>query len=347
MDDEKFQELKKNLALAKKTPLNFAFALGSGKNENVCEMHRKLPLNKLRQMAKKEAGSNKIICGVASVEGKLLSVTCEEEPARPLVKALKKFLIDIKLKHKIQILDLDGSVLVDDEEDTGPQTSAEPGADVEDDIQVDEGLTPEELEVLNEQFAKLKQLAQTVSDRKPAIAASLTAATDGIRTLIDARDVDRARAAMAKLATVLRKQNEDQDPKTDTQAVSAAIKKLLQLRNEIDDGYSNLMSVMSKHEDEQIRRIATDGHQKIFGGAGGVLDGIETDLFAAVAVWNKAKGDDRSAAEDEIRHCVKRLRTHLSSDKLIGLLENNPFGATLQIAQPLTSVLSEIDEHLA
>ncbi|WP_171173400.1 hypothetical protein [Ruegeria sp. HKCCD8929] len=96
-----------------------------------------------------------------------------------------------------------------------------------------------------------------------------------------------------------------------------------------------------------MRKIASDGHQNIFGGADGALGGTDADLFAAVATWNASTAEARRSAEGDIKHCIGQLKTHLDSNTFIRLVENNPFGTSLQISQPLNSVLSEIESQIA
>lgn len=336
MDDAQLKELKGNLGLAKKVQLNFAFAPGSGRNESACEMHRKLPPNKLRLSVKKQSGSAKVLCGVASVEGKMLSLTCEEEPPRPLIKALRKFLIEVKLKHKIQILDLDGSVLVADEEDeiANQGTKDASIAEVEDTS-------------VREEFAALSAKVQYSADQTPDRSDAMLGALNTIEKLIDAGQAGKARAGMERLATALEKQSAAPKSKTDSKGVSASIKKLLKLRVDTDASYDKLKATLAGNDDPRISRIATHGRKAVFGGSDGLLDGMESDLFAAVAVWNKSTGDDRIAAEAEIRFCIKQLRAHVKDSTLIRLLEKNPFGESFQVAAPLVAVLDEIDSQLA
>lgn len=336
MDDAQLKELKGNLALARKIPLNFAFAPGSGRKESACEMHRKLPPTKLRMKVKKTTGSAKVLYGVASVEGKMLSVTCDEEPPRPLIKALRKFLVEVKLKHKIQILDLDGSVLIADEEDEGAATDAKDVSPVA----VDDTS-------LREEFAALSGQVHEYASQTPDRADAMLGALKTIEKLIDAGETDKASAGMARLSAALEKTGSAAQSKTDAKAVSTSIKKLLKLRAETNASYQKLITTLANSGDPRINRIATHGHQAVFGGTEGLLDGMESDLFAAVAVWNKSTGEDRAAAEAEIRVSIGQLRAHVTGNKLIGLLEQNPFGAPLEITAPLTSVLDEIDGQLA
>jgi len=339
MDDAQLKELKGNLGLAKKVPLNFAFAPGSGRNESACEMHRKLPPNKLRLSVKKQSGSAKVLCGVASVEGKMLSLTCEEEPPRPLIKALRKFLVEVKLKHKIQILDLAGSVLVADEDDEAADQSDQGAADPSPVATQDTALRDE--------FAVLSGQAQTSVDQNPDRSDAMLGALKTIEKLSDAGEADKARAGMARLAAALQKQDAAPKSKTDSKGVSASIKKLLKLRVDTDASYQKLKATLAGNADPRISRIATHGRKAVFGGSDGLLDGTESDLFAAVAVWNKSTGEDRIAAEAEIRFCIKQLRTHVEDSTLIRLLEKNPFGEPFQVTGPLVAVLDEIDSQLS
>ncbi|MEX0317536.1 MAG: hypothetical protein AB3N21_06280 [Ruegeria sp.] len=349
MDEAKIEDLGKKLTLAKKQPLNFAFAPGSGKNDGACQMDRKLPLNKLRQNVKKASGNNKTICGVANVSGKMLSLSCEEVPARPLVKGLKKFLIELKLKHKIQILDADGTVVIADDEDEAEATSTggTPGVEAKADVPDDSLPSADGLEDLKQKFAVVSRQTKLVIEQSPEREKALSSALEAIEKLLDAGEADKVRAGMARLAAALKQQPGAKRSGTNGKAVSASVKKLLKLRSDIDTSYAQLLAALSKHSDARVRKIASDGYQKIFGGAGGVLSGADAELFGAVETWNASTAEARQAAEGDIKRCIEQLKTHLAGNEFIRLIENNPFGASLQISQPLNSVLSEIDSQIA
>ncbi len=350
MDKAQIKELKAKLAIAKTKPLNFAFAPAKAVADSACELHATTKAEKLRKTVKADAGvsDNKaVVWGVAKLEDKFLVITCEDEPKRPSVKALRQFLKAAKLSFKVRILDSSGKVLDDELEDEDQDTAdqgavADAPADEADDTPISDDLSESQ-----KKFETLSRMTKTVAEQNPDRAQALLSALQTIGGLVEAGDQDKARAGMARLAAALKKQGSTDQPKTDAKAVSATFKKLVQLRSDTNANFDKLMTTLAQQPDPRINRIANDDYKSVFGGATGLLDSIETDLFAAAGVWNQTQGAERKAAEAEIRHCIQRLRSHLDGNALIALLEDNPFVSSLKIKAPLLAVLNELDGQLA
>lgn len=108
-------EIKKQVKLMRKQPLAFAYNPGNGSDDYLC-LHRTKGPSVLGREAKDEGPGNKHAFGMASVEGKILSLTCERE-VPGLAKKLKKYLKSQNVNLNIRVLDADGNLLEDDIED--------------------------------------------------------------------------------------------------------------------------------------------------------------------------------------------------------------------------------------
>lgn len=122
-------ELKKLIKLAKKQPVNFAYNPGSGPKDDYFGMDRRKPAKVIGKAAKDEGAGTKAAFGTATVEGKILSLSCIRT-VPSIAKKLKKYLLSEKIRLNIQVLDESGKVLEAEIEEDLPEDPelAEDGA---------------------------------------------------------------------------------------------------------------------------------------------------------------------------------------------------------------------------
>ena len=86
----KGDELRKILKVAKKRDLAFAYAPGKTREDDIFSIHRKRAPEIVSRAVRKESEGTKYAFGMASVAGKVLSLTCERE-LPGMSKKLKRF----------------------------------------------------------------------------------------------------------------------------------------------------------------------------------------------------------------------------------------------------------------
>ena len=191
--------------------------------------------------------------------------------------------------------------------------------------QAETGAGPE-LDDLKQKFTALVRQVKEAIKQDPGRKETLSAQASAIGKLLEQGDAARARGAMVQLLDAVKQGGgaEHAAAEGGAKGTGAAIKKLLTLRTETEAGYARLLAEMAKHDDARVRRIASDGHQKLFGGAGGLLDGLDAELFDAVKAWGSASGEDRRQAAQAIKRCADRLSGHLPGNTFISLMETIP-----------------------
>ncbi|KIN65584.1 hypothetical protein Z945_628 [Sulfitobacter noctilucae] len=106
-------ELKKLITLAKRKPLAFAFNPAKNDEDHYFGMDRKKPADLLGRDAKKNGEGSKVAFGMATVEGKQMTLTCEQV-VPGIAKKLKRYLKTQKLTMNIEVLDANGAVVDSD-----------------------------------------------------------------------------------------------------------------------------------------------------------------------------------------------------------------------------------------
>ena len=226
-------ELKKLVKLCKKTPLAFAYAPGKKPADALVSIDRRKSAGFLAKALKKQSTGPKVAYGTCSVDGKLMTLTCEQTVAT-MAKSLKKYLKTQKVLVNIEVLDAAGNALESDIEDLPP----DPDMDDDDTVQ-DSGVEatpqesaapeptpePEQAETPaapvsevgedapdNETAAQrqrlTEQLTGLVGDVKsvaPAAAAKLVPALKIAKGLIESGDLDKAEATLGKIADAVAK----------------------------------------------------------------------------------------------------------------------------------------------
>lgn len=124
LDAEKFEELKANIAFARKRPMAFGLCLGKSAETTVLMGHKTKDPETVGRLAKKEGETTKVVFGLMTVEGKNLNLALQSDPIPGLARKTRELLKAVGLKMKVRILDAEGNVLdqdadPDEDEDEG------------------------------------------------------------------------------------------------------------------------------------------------------------------------------------------------------------------------------------
>jgi hypothetical protein len=125
-------EIKAQVKITKKRPLNFGYALAPKPPDSVFAMHKLQAPKKLLREVKAESGSKKGVCGTVETKGKVMSLTLVGKPVGGVVRSLRGYLSSIGLKMKVVLISEDGELLEsegDETEDEDEDEAAEAGAD--------------------------------------------------------------------------------------------------------------------------------------------------------------------------------------------------------------------------
>lgn len=79
----------------------------------------------------------------------------------------------------------------------------------------------------------------------------------------------------------------------------------------------------------------------------GVAESNQSQLNAALVAYSDAAVDAREAATRQVASQVSAFRQYLSSDAVIALCEDNPFGVNVDIRGPLGGALDQIERAVA
>ncbi|MEP5732005.1 MAG: hypothetical protein ABJL67_21810 [Sulfitobacter sp.] len=225
-------ELRKLIRVAKQRPLAFASSPGKDDGDFVFALHRKRTPDALSRAVKKESTTNKIAYGLCAIDGKLMSLTCEQE-LPGLARKLKKWLKKQKAPHNIKILDESGNLIEDDIEDLPDDpldadgNDGGGGADLFD----DEGAqTDPRVDALRQKVIKLVPQIRALSG--PAHV-KLQAAAKSVLELINAGDLEAAAKLIAAIGAGLKKAAGTQPASEDAKKATAELaEKLKTLRPE-------------------------------------------------------------------------------------------------------------------
>lgn len=114
----------------------------------------------------------------------------------------------------------------------------------------------------------------------------------------------------------------------------------LDAKGQVDASLSPLMGVLSKSEDPNLARIAKFG-------LSGVTKGNNTALMAALMGYNSAAEGERAKTAQTLGQEADAYAAFLSSDPIIALCEDNPFGQKLAIRAPLLTALQAIKQRVS
>lgn len=117
LSETQTDEIAASIKLARKRALNFGLCLSTKPEETVLLIDKIKPPAALQRNAKKEGSSPKLASGLLEVDGRVVSLTCEDRPPSGLAKGMRKFFKACKLKLVVQILDQGGTLLDEDQDD--------------------------------------------------------------------------------------------------------------------------------------------------------------------------------------------------------------------------------------
>jgi hypothetical protein len=129
-----FEEIKANIAVARKRPLAFGLCLGKKPETTILINHKTKEPDALGRQAKKDGETNKFVCGMMSVEGKNLNLSCVGDIPTGIARKTKEMLKLAGLKFKVRVLDPSGNPVEEDgdeedEEGALPEGAAEDNPD--------------------------------------------------------------------------------------------------------------------------------------------------------------------------------------------------------------------------
>lgn len=128
LDADKFEELKANIAFARKRPLAFGLCLGKAAETTVLLGHKTKDPETVGRLAKKEGETAKVVFGMMTVEGKSLNLACQSDVIPGLARKTREMLKAMGLKMKVCILDAEGNVLEQDADPEEDEAQAGAGA---------------------------------------------------------------------------------------------------------------------------------------------------------------------------------------------------------------------------
>ncbi len=190
-DDEENSEINVDelLQKARKKPHNVAWLLGD--KGLVLKAHPRHPVEKLRQQAKSEGGGPRGACGVLSISGKTLTLTCEEEPPKSFPRLAKVWMADQGHVYKVKVVLPGGGELDSDQDDEG--TLSEESAQDAEPALSKEALTTD-----------LKKIAEVFKPRFKSMPAdqakNMKTALKSVAVIIAKGDLVGAQNAMNKIA---------------------------------------------------------------------------------------------------------------------------------------------------
>lgn len=130
LDKTAIDELKANVAFARKRELAFGLCIGKSAETTVLACHKTKAPDAMGRQAKKDGETAKIAFGMMTVEGKNLNLSCEGDVPSGLARKTREMLKVVGLKLKVRILDSTGVAIEEDgdEEDDDPEIVEDGGA---------------------------------------------------------------------------------------------------------------------------------------------------------------------------------------------------------------------------
>ncbi len=117
VEEDAESDIGEILQKARKKPHNAAWLLGD--KGLVLKAHPRHPIEKLRQQAKSDGGGPRGACGMMTVSGKTVTLTCQEEPPKSFPRLAKVWMADQGYAYKVKVVLPDGSE-IDSDEDAAP-----------------------------------------------------------------------------------------------------------------------------------------------------------------------------------------------------------------------------------
>ena len=226
------EELRKQVMMGKKRPMNLAYNPGPQGADLLIIDRIKAP-EVIGRIAKKQGDGTKVAYGVFELEGKILRLTASQV-LPGLAKRLRKYLKTLDLSFRIEVLDLDGSLIETEDDETGPVEDAEATSQ-----------PPETATADSERKAALtKGLkdAQTPIAALGASGADLKKTAAAIVGLIKAGDLDKAEKALDLLQRGIDKaqkgqaaQAKDASAESKTAPTKVVLARVAALKSNMDD----------------------------------------------------------------------------------------------------------------
>ncbi len=343
MSPEEKDDLKAQLAASRKKTLNFGLCVSTKPEECAMLIHRTKAPEILAKKARKIGGSAKITHGLVDSKGKLVMLTCFEEPPAGSIKRLKAF---FKLvtgdMMKVQLLDPNGGMLEGDVEEDGEaqgqdQTPANGGEE-------------------NPNAALMAGLKEKIDGLKPKIKEAIAAnpkAKDPVQMLMTA--ISKA-GAQGNQSEADKRVGQLQDLIAKVGAASGAaaglsLVKLGKARLEWPEIHTAASSELKRLKAE-IQNQYSDMPQA----AGAVTSALKT-LDDSFALFNErlhdqldevlnAEEDARGKEISNAKRMIASFSKHVDSDPIIAAIDGNDILPDTRIAQPIRQKLAEISAAL-
>ena len=343
MSNEEKDDLKSKLAASRQKAMNFGICIAAKPEETAMLIHRSKAPEVLQKFAKKIGKSPKLACGTVECSGKLVILTCLEDPPKGAAKKLKLFLKSATGDSmKVQLLDSAGGVLENDEDEEKTDAQPEPGQ-AQEDAGAEDGLSAK-LNALLQKLAPKIKAALTQNPRAKEAILKLVAA---IKAAGAAGDAAGAKKRLGQLNEVLTKLA----AAASAPAQGLSLVKLGKARIEWPD-------IHGKASDD-LKRLKTqiEADYADMPEAAGDVAGAISQLDKSFSTFNanlhdqldavlNADGTDRQTQIDAARAMINSFTKHVVSDPIISALDGNDIMPDISIAGPIRAKLQEISVAL-
>ncbi|WP_217351824.1 hypothetical protein [Ruegeria sp. HKCCD8929] len=364
--------LKAQLAASRKKALNFGVCIATKPEECALVIDRIKAPEILMKKAKKLGGSAKVACGTVESKGKLVMLTCLEDPPPGAAKRLKAFLkLATGDMMKVQLMDTSGSVLEGDEDED--KAEAAPQDQAQDEPQHDD--QDESAELSGKLDAVLKKLAPRIATALGQNAKAqepIQKLMAAIKTAGAANDSETAKKRLGQLTELLGKiAAAAQKAETAPQAQDeAADEDATEQQHAADEGEQEEAGPVSLVKLGKVRLEWPETRTKAFADldrlkkhieseysdmpeAAGAVSAALSQLDKSLATFNEnlheqldevlnADESDRKAQVDAAHDMIKRFNKHVDSDPILAELDGNDILPDVSIAAPIRAKLSEI-----
>ncbi len=348
MSQEEKDDLTAQLKASRKKQLNFGLCIASKAEDSALLIDRKKPPERLQKLAKGIAKSAKVACGLVESKGKLVMLTCNESPPSGAAKKLKVFLKAATGDAlKVQLLDINGSVLegdVDDEEAESADISASQSADTEAPANPLADKVDEALEKLRPRLAAaLKQTPRAKDTLQKLIHTIKAAAQDN--------DAGSVKKRMGQLQEALTKLAEAAGSGDAVSQSKLSLVKLGKARIEWPDTRSNALGELErlKKKIEEDYADMPEASEQVSNAMKLLDKSFETfhdKLHDQLDAVLNAEEAARNQEVDAARKMIDLFSKHVEKDPIISALDGNDILPDISIAAPIRAKLAEISAAL-
>jgi hypothetical protein len=117
------EQVKNRLIQAKTKKMFFAYGLGTNKGPNLLGLHPLKTGEKLMRIIRLENGAIKRAWGTATVDGSMVTFTCEDDPFPSMKRTLRRMLKEWKLQLRVTIIGPSGEFDETDEDEAEAETT--------------------------------------------------------------------------------------------------------------------------------------------------------------------------------------------------------------------------------